>query len=282
LNGDGHADVVVLNLAANGIGVLLGNGHGSLGPMTNYTSGVYPESMALGDFNGDGKIDAVVVNSGNTVHGWNVAFLAGNGDGSFQPPTTIATIRGFWVIAADFNGDGKLDIAVTTPVSSNVSEVAVFLGNGNGTFQQPKHYTVPGNGYFVTAGDLNGDGKLDLVAGGSGSPDDLAILFGNGDGTFQNAVTYAAGVYTTSAVIGDFNGDGIADIAASNVGSSSNPTVNILYGTGGGSFVAGPIMNLSVSWLLGADFNGDGQMDLAAFGADATILLNTSASSQKR
>jgi hypothetical protein len=282
LNGDGHPDVVVLNYEANGIGVLLGNGHGSLGHMTNYTSGVEPESMALGDFNGDGKIDAVVVNSGDTIHGWNITFLAGNGDGTFQPPTTIGTIRGFWVIAADFNGDGKLDLAVTSAVTSNVSQVAIFLGNGNGTFRKPVNYTVPGNGYFVTAGDLNGDGKIDLLAGGSGSPNDLAILFGNGDGTFQNAVTYAAGVYTTSAVIADLNGDGITDIAALNVGSSSNPTINILYGTGGGNFVAGPVMNLSASWILGADFNGDGKVDLAAFGADATILLNTSSSGHQR
>src|SRR5947199_7775734 len=109
--------------------VLLGNGDGSFQPAQRFSVGAAEsESLAAGDFNGDGKIDLVVANAGTN----NISVLLGNGDGTFQPATTFpAGNRLEFVAVGDFNGDGKLDVAVA---SYNTNTVEVLMGNGDGTF----------------------------------------------------------------------------------------------------------------------------------------------------
>jgi hypothetical protein len=270
LNGDGNLDLVTSN-GSNGVAVLLGNGNGTFqSPQTFPTGGVFPASIALGDFNNDGKVDVVTANFSSGVA--SLSMLLGNGDGTFQPfqsfplDTTPA-----WITVGDFNGDGKLDVAVpicpvgTVPQCGVASDVSVLLGNGDGTFQPGVNYPA---GLSVTrsvAGDFNGDGHLDLAVSGSdgSSTNGIGILLGNGDGSFQSP-TFLSGPYyfLTTA---DLNHDGILDLAA-----ISNDTISILIGNGDGTFkppVSYTVGHYLVSIVTG-DFNGDGHIDLAVLNCE--------------
>src|SRR6516164_340033 len=128
-----------------------------------FDAGSGPQSVAVGDFNGDGKPDLAVVNSYSN----NVSVLLGNGDGTFQPAVSYGTGSGTgpaFVAVGDFNHDGKLDLAVANSNSSNVS---VLLGNGDGTFQTAVNYDVGGAPTSIAVGDFNHDGKLDLAVANS-------------------------------------------------------------------------------------------------------------------
>src|SRR6516162_3566123 len=132
-NGDGKADLAVVNLWSNTVSVLLGNGDGSFKPAASYPTGVSPRGIAVGDFNGDGHLDLAVANSGSN----SISLLMGNGDGTFQPKIDIALLlTPFSLTAGDFNGDGKADIAIATG-NSATDDLTMLLGIGNGTFQTP-------------------------------------------------------------------------------------------------------------------------------------------------
>lgn len=171
-------------------------------------------SVAVGDFNMDGKLDLAVVNA-TTL---NVSILLGNGEGTFQTAVNYPVgLVAFSLLVADFNGDGKLDLAVGDITNNGPSNVSILLGNGDGTFQTAVSYIAGANNgsNWLAAGDFNGDGRLDLVVGnlGSNASGNVSILLGDGDGTFQPAVNYGTG-QGGAAVPGDFNGDGKLDIAA--------------------------------------------------------------------
>ena len=220
-----------------------------------------------GDFNGDGKLDiASSATLSSSCCGFSI--LLGNGDGTFQAPITNTlnqeTLCGS--SPGDFNGDGKLDVLACVNGTGMPNGIAVVLGNGDGTFQSagtpfPLSFS-PGS---VEVADLNGDGKLDLVAVDfSGS---VAILLGNGDGTFQPAVTYSIGNGLggmDEAVIADFNTDGKLDIASI---ASFDTGPAIIYGNGDGTFGAPQSFAVpNASPTAAGDFNGDGIPDLAATG----------------
>jgi VCBS repeat protein/ASPM-SPD-2-Hydin domain-containing protein/FG-GAP repeat protein len=220
------------------------------------TSGVNPQAVAVGDFNGDGKQDLVVVNgNANTV-----SIFLGNGDGTFQAPTSnFATASGFPLAIAtgDFNGDGKLDVAV---VVERIGVVSILLGNGDGTLQTHKDAVSGGNPLGLAVGDFNGDGKLDIAVANA-NDSTASLLLGNGDGTFQNKVDYPTGASPQAVVVGDFNGDGNLDLATANNGDN---TVSILLGNGNGTFGShadSPTAAIPTS-LVAADLNGDGKLDV--------------------
>jgi hypothetical protein len=158
-NNDHKLDVVVVGFfgGSQDIGVLVGNGDGTLQTSLTYPLTYVPWTVATGDFNGDGNLDAVVANDGTDV----TVFL-GNGDGSFQPGVTYFT-TGFSgiVIVSDLSLDGKLDLAIGNP-SSLVTGVDVFWGNGDGTFQPAQFFASGGSG-LPAVGDLNGDHLPDFV-----------------------------------------------------------------------------------------------------------------------
>ncbi|MGA7221073.1 MAG: choice-of-anchor D domain-containing protein [Candidatus Sulfotelmatobacter sp.] len=162
------------------------------------------------------------------------------------------------IIVADFNGDGKPDIAVTNRGSNTIS---VMLGNGDGTFGAAQGYATGADPTAVAVGDFNGDGKLDLVTSNRAAYT-ISVLLGNGDGTFQGNVDYPAGTEPIAIVAADFNGDGYWDVAAIN---AADNTVSIFLGNGNGTLqpqvtyavVSGPIA------IVAGDFNGDGIVDLA-------------------
>lgn len=220
----------------------------------SYVAGSSPASVAVGDFNRDGKPDLAVANLGNN----DVSILLGNGDGTFHPAVNYSLGSGSpepaAVAVGDFNGDGKPDLVVSDAGNGNFS---ILLGNGNGTFQSPVSYSG-GGGYALAVGDFNGDGKLDLVF----VPGNVNVLLGNGNGTFQPAVQYSAGTTPFSVAVGDFNRDGNLDLAVANFGSNN---VSVMLGRGDGTFE--PAINYSTgsepASVAVADFNHDGNLDLA-------------------
>jgi hypothetical protein len=267
-NGDGKVDLVVANAGNPGAGddgsvsILLGNGDGTFQPANNIPAGKNPISIALGDFNGDDRLDLAVTDSGNNT----LSILLGKGDGTFQAPVSYGTGVGpTSVMLGDFNGDHRLDVVVA---NSGGSTVSVLFGNGDGTFQSRLDYATGSAPLAapdaVAVADLNGDGRLDLVVGNGSAPG--VVLLGNGDGTFQPAVSY--GAVLSSLAVGDFNGDGKLDLVGTGqVGL--NRFVKLLTGNGDGSFSPSSRVDTGVCenrHPLAADFDGDGKLDLASMG----------------
>jgi hypothetical protein len=257
LTGSGVQDLITANTEGDSVSVLLGNGDGTFGPPADFAAGQAPWSVAVADFNGDGIPDLAVADLLPYPTG-TVTILLGNGDGSFKNAGAYPVeINPRSVVAADFNGDGLVDLAVDNTASQTIS---VLLGNGDGTFQAAQDYAV-GFSFHVAVGDLNGDGICDLVAANAGS-NNVSVLLGNGDGTFQAAVNYAAGSYPFAVAIGDVNNDGIPDLVTAN---ELGNDVSVLLGNGDGSFqrpVDNAVGNAPLSVALG-DFNNDGNLDLA-------------------
>ncbi len=268
-NGDGNADFVVVGGGSTDgyMRVLLGKGDGTFKAAVNYAAGESPSSVAVGDFNGDGKPDLVVVGGGTYPMG---VFL-NNGDGTFEQVWAYysAAETATSVAVGDFNGDGKADLAtVTINNNSGVGTVSILLGEGNGTFQAAGNYAAVGSAISVAVGDFNGDGKPDLaMAAGLDMGGGVSVLLNNGDGTgtFKAAVNYVAGSAPYSVAVGDFNGDGKADLAVANSNNGSAGTVSTLLGKGDGTFQAA-VRYVGASWahsVAVGDFNGDDKPDLA-------------------
>ncbi len=255
-NGDGIIDLVVANLGGNSVSILLGNGDGTFQPQVDYASGTEPNSAMCGDFNGDGKLDIVTANAG----AGSISILLGNGDGTFQRHVDYSAAgNAFALNIGDFNGDGKLDLVLATDDGATYG-VAIYLGNGDGTFQPAVGYPAATYSISVEIADFNGDGKPDLAVGTSAG---LSILLGNGDGTFQPHTDYI----TTTRVFGvksaDFDGDGKVDLVVTNLDTEQ---VSVLLGNGDGTF-QGPqdwaTLTASPYSLAIGDFDSDGSLDIA-------------------
>src|SRR6266704_723014 len=182
------------------------------------------------------------------------------------------------IAEGDFNGDGKLDLAVTDYSNNNVS---VLLGNGDGTFQAPRTFPVGIHPAQVAVGDFNGDGKPDLVVSNVDS-NTLSVLLGNGDGTFRAAQTFGGvGPKPQTVAVGDFNGDGKPDLVAPNYGSNS---ISVLLGNGDGTFQAAQnyLVDSAPVFVAVGDLNGDGKPDLAVADLhtfNISVLINNSGGS---
>lgn len=297
VNGDGKPDLVV---AGGLVSVLMGNGDGTFQPAVTY--GVGPngiDSVAVADVNGDGRPDilAAIGCVGLPCSEGGLSVLLGNGDGTFQAPMMYNSggYNASSIAVGDLNGDGALDVVVANECQDYYhncnppGEAAVFLGNGDGTFQAPVLYNTSGAyANSVTIRDLNGDGKPDLVVGNncqdydkrgncrSTSTGSVSVLLGNGNGTFQPAVNYESGGYgSVAAAVGDVNGDGYPDLVVSN----SEATLGVLLGNGDGTFQA-PV---AYPWagpgeIAIADVNGDGKPDLLLahffYVVDVQVVLN--------
>jgi hypothetical protein len=275
-NGDGKMDLAVAATGCgpgtNGVTILLGNGDGTFTTKGTLTSPLSnPESIVVGDFNGDGNMDLAVVDRGASTD--SVFVYLGNGDGTFQSPTSV-NLGGLsasnQIVAADFNKDGHLDLAVS---EINGSNILVLLGNGNGTFQAPRAIALPGQGWGVAVGDVNGDGIPDLVAT-SPAIGGVSVFLGKGDGSFtpvNNPTTgtlptaYAAVADggCTAIAVGDFNKDGKLDVITGLSGVNGAASVSVLLGNGDGTLQSQALYGTvdNPSFVGVADFNGDGNLD---------------------
>jgi hypothetical protein len=273
-NHDGKTDMAVVNSAdfdpdcghffsgsVGTISILLGNGDGtfSVAPKLCFpdNQGVVPQpNLTVLDLNGDGKLDLIAQwfeNSG----GYNYVVYFGNGDGTFtegpvEPSGSGSTGN---IVAADFDGDGRMDYALAQQGSPG--NVSIYLGNGRTTG------FLWAGGSYLAAGDFNNDGILDLLLGGS-------IAFGNGDGTFAPPVSLnlpsPAGAQN---IVADFDGDGNLDLVV-----PDSTTLWVFRGHGDGTFtqVSGePTLLRPAGDARVADLNGDGKLDLVF--SDAQVLL---------
>jgi hypothetical protein len=226
-NGDGALDMAVANATDMTVSVLLGNGDGTFQPHKDYAAGATILALDLGDVNGDGKADLITANYSTN----SIGVFVGNGDGTFLPHVDYPTgTRPNAVTVVDINKDGKLDL-VTSNYDNTTSSISILMGNGTGSF--PTHVELavgptPKGPYSAIPGDVNGDGKLDLVTA-NGQGDSVSVLLGNGDGTFQAHVEYPVPGEAKAVSVADLNADGAPDLAVPN----SHNTLSILLNSGG-------------------------------------------------
>ena len=242
-NGDGKADTIAISYPQNISGGVIaqqdaqlsfyaGNGDGTFqaGTPVFDLQAIGAAYAVSGDFNGDGKLDLIVSFYNPNAYTASISFIPGNGDGTFGTPVSLTQIGSMGppiaVLVADLNNDHKLDL---------IWGATVFLGNGDGTFQQQPLGSLGANGGPFAAGDLNGDGFPDLVVGNS-------VYAGNGDGTFQTTPLYTAANVTSNSVtgasIGDVNGDGAPDLLLQTESQVAPNQVFAFLGDGHGAFTA--------------------------------------------
>ena len=274
--------------------VLLNNGDGTfrvhIDNGSSFTvANTYARGWAVGDFNGDGKLDLVATLPNTTINDCGgFIVLLGKGDGTFTRGQVVTNSPGLlhysrWVAVGDVNGDGKLDLAFADGLglagNTATAELTIMLGNGDGTFRLAGHYPSPGktlaadenlNPENVHLADLNHDGKLDVIV--SNYDDNINVFVNNGDGTFQPAVGYTPGEYPRAVSVADVDGDGNADLIVTNIGSATGfiddnapGSVAVMLGNGDGTFQAA--IQFTPFYFPGcavvADFNRHGRPDFA-------------------
>lgn len=265
-NHDPLPDIVVVNHYSHNVTILLNNGTGgffaSLGSPIG--SGIYPETVAVADFDRDGNSDLAVTAQFNQV-----TILLGDGQGGFveAPGSPLDLGRPLFVATGDFNRDGNADLAVTI---FDPAKVAILLGDGAGGFTPtPGSPMNAGTGpYFLLVGDFNADAKPDIAVSNSTPPTGaggVTLLLGNGLGGFAASTgsPFGVGRYPVSMATGDFDLDGTRDLA---VGSGTSSIVSILLGDGSGGFSEAPDSPVSVPYprsVAALDFDLDGALDLA-------------------
>jgi hypothetical protein len=276
---DGRADLAVAGhnpAGKGGIIVLISHGDVTFTPETpislNFET---PTVLAAGDFNGDGRADLAVVGV-DSSSGSQVAALLGNGDGTFRTaaPIFLGPLEPSIFVTGDFNGDGRVDLAVLgTDPSSESPVVELFTGNGDGTFATPSRIDVgklvPTN---LASGDFTGDGRTELVVAGVGlyGQQNAEVLVPDAHGTLRAEPPIELGDFSSITVVtGDFNGDHRADLAVAGVEPSGQEVIEVLMGRGDGTLAA-PVTidlgNVIAATLVSGDFNGDGRTDLAIAG----------------
>lgn len=278
LTGDSKPEIVTLNCDSNTLTVYVNNGDGTFQAGISYNNNgdqnQYPDSATIGDMNGDGKNDIVVVNSGSA----DVSVFLGDGTGAVKVEPLSYAVGGFaWApaLVADFNGDGLIDV-----VESDDEYNLVYLeGYGDGSVRAAPSYDLPNSfseyaeTYSVATGDFNGDGIPDVVVGQArnfGSTG-VTVYLAKGDGSFYPGMSYGASSQMGYVAVADFNGDGKLDIAATD---SEAGVVQIFLGNGDGTFSIGGAYPTDAGEgpypqnVVTGDFNHDGVIDLAIANED--------------
>ncbi|MFI5371369.1 MAG: FG-GAP-like repeat-containing protein, partial [Candidatus Eisenbacteria bacterium] len=276
VNGDGRPDLAVAAFSSNRVSMLLGDtgplGTGQFGEKTDYATGPYPYSVAIGDVSGDGKPDLVLAAGSSS----SVSVLLGNGIGGFGARADFATgVNPVSVAIGDLNGDGRPDLVTANIASSSVS---VLPGSGAGGFGARTDYATGSYPYSVAIGDLNGDGRPDLAVANE-VPNTVSVLLANGAGGFGAKTDFPTGSQPMSVAIGDVSGDGKLDLVTADTGANK---VSVLLGNGAGGFGS------RVDYTTGTqpqsvaigDVSGDGNPDLVVANSGSntvSVLLGNGA-----
>jgi hypothetical protein len=265
-DGDGDLDLVVSDYSD--ILLFPGNGDGTFAAPEGVFSSSNLGILTVADFNGDGKPDVAFTQGccGSQF----LLVLLGNGDGTFQSPVqTPVSFDSTSFLPADFNGDGKADLAVTSQ-----GGVFVLVSNGDGTFQPPTAVVSSPNccfTFWVATADFGGAAADLLITDGTSR---VSLYSGNGDGTFQPPVFFGLASSGAQVTTGDYDGDGKQDFAV----ASGNQAILVFLGLGGGRFLS-PIgfpTLPNISSLRTGNFLGNGLPDIAAIASDsATVLVNS-------
>jgi hypothetical protein len=277
-NNDGNLDIVVANenLNPSTVSVYLGNGDGTFRSPIDSNTTNYNEFVAVGDFNGDGKMDIVVVENPY------ISVLLGNGDGSFQSPSDNDSFVGAQNVAVgDFNNDHKLDVVVVGFFGGSQG-IGVLLGNGDGTLQSsvttPLTY-VPAT---VSVGDFDADGNLDAAVADKFSG--VTVLLGDGTGGFGPQTLYGTTSFSGGPlIVSDLNLDGKIDLAIQSATANNQVGgIDVFWGNGDGTFQPAP--DFFGSGLTGlpvlGDFNNDHLPDIVlANELSAITVLNSGVAS---
>ncbi len=284
-NGDHHLDIIAFSIQVPAVVILAGNGDGTFQQAAPVNLGLSvggATSVAVilaADFNGDGKLDLAVDGLNFSS---NVTIFPGNGDGTFGVGVNYPAAGTALYLDADLNGDGKPDLVLASGTPQNGSTVSIMINNGDGTFASPVGYSISGGIEDVLAADVNGDGKLDILARRSDNgltgnfTGGVTVLLGIGDGTFGSPVVYTDKLLETNfseMTVADFNGDGKLDIATT---SSIGPAA-ILFGNGDGTFQNPPVVCYSAPGgsIFAYDVNGDGKPDLVGMVRELlTVSIN--------
>ena len=269
-NGDGKLDLAVTNegTASPGtVSILFGVGDGTFHKAVNHAVGDRPQSIAVGDFNGDGKPDLAITKAAGGV-----AILLAAGNGTFLPPVVFDAGPNPGAVTVLRKGrHGNLDLAVVNLASlqgPGGHTVSILKGNGDGTFQVPVPYYVVEFPLSIAFADFNGDGQPDLAVASAGYTGALSILPGNGHGGFEQFASQNAGGNSTFLVAGDFNGDGKLDLVVSGSG------IAVMLGNGDGTFRApSTVATQDGGQLVAADFNADGKLDLAVASSFGVLIF---------
>ena len=287
LTGDGIMDLAVADdqFGNNEVSVLLGNGDGTFGHLTEWVADEQPTALVIGQFVGDAHADLAVVNQASN----DVSFLAGNGDGTFAAPPTVAHITSPGpVVTGDFNGDTHQDVIVGNTFSLTGTILTMLAGNGDGTFQPlttiSNTITNPttGQAKALAAAFMNNDNSLDLVMLDSNNK--LDVFFNNGSGVFATPVAYPAGSSPVGIAVGDFNGDNKPDVAIIDAGATSNDdgSAMIYLNDGTGALTLSsqaPDIGLTPSSVTAADLDGDSKSDLIVANNGSTNTVSVLISS---
>jgi hypothetical protein len=280
-NGDGKPDLAVVSAAEDLVSILLGDGTGDFSNRRDVSVSSGPVSVVAADFNGDGIDDLAVLSDTQ------IDILRNDGSGNFSPfPGSPVSTRGSAssdLVAGRLNGDSFVDIAVA---NRDTSQVVVFLGKGDGTFQSPTFNPVGPGPAALALADLDSDGKLDLAVVNADAIADqnVSLLYGNGDGTFRADVRTTAETFATAIALADFDGDGKIDMAVTSDSGGGDlviehndpdnldpggPACLIDFQSGFSRF------SLSIGSLVAVQqgqINGDGRPDLVALSSDGTTV----------
>jgi hypothetical protein len=262
LNGDGTPDVALGNSGTrNGVpplNLLFNDGHGQLPMQGSFAPTL--RSIAIADLDGDGRVDIMGTNNDADV-------LINKGDATFAAAIKLSTAAQLasTAVLADLNGDGRIDVA-TAGQSASDGAVSILVNAGSARFASAGAYPIGMGLYTMAAGDVDGDGDVDLVV--AGAINNLNVLLNHGDATFAPAIVSPLSI-SPSLALGDLNGDGKADIA----GTMSAGLVTLI-GNGDGTFGAPTILDPGeFRGVAIGDLDGDGRPDVAAGSASTPDIV---------
>ena len=254
LNGDGHSDVIVSN-SEDEVVRYLGRGDGNFTRLPGVVAGTAPAQLALGDFNGDQRQD-VAVTCGSHSTGISVLMGRASGNLGIEPPPNPLEPGARALVSADFNRDHVPDLAM---VNEYARALILYSGNGDGTFRLAWRSPTGSNPYALAAGDLNGDGTLDVAVANLGSSD-VSVLFGTGAGSFFTfSPRFPAGRNPRGIAMGRFNADTFPDLVVANQTSGD---ISVLLGPAWNSQSLYKVRSDPFSVSTG-DFDGNGFDDIA-------------------